>query len=511
MSRPLRVLLIEDADDDAVLIERELRQRGFDPRLHRVQDEASMADALEQSDWDVVISDYTLPRFDAPAALRLLQEKGIDLPFLIASGTITEEAAVGALRAGAHDFVVKSNLARLAPAIERAIGDAAVRGERRRMEAELRASAELVRVVFEQSPVAIAATDAAARLTMWNPAAERIFGWTAPEVIGSSLREAPEQSDLARSVEAALRGQRLTDLQMERPAKDGHRLNLSVSAAPLHGEEGIAGAVVVAVDVTAHHSLEEQYRHAQKMEAVGRLAGGIAHDFNNLLTAITGYSDLLLGELPADSSLRPDVAEIRNAATRATNLTRQLLAFSRKQVLRPEPLDLNTLITNTENLLRRVMPEDTQFETRLAPVLPQVVADAGQIEQILMNLVVNARDAMPAGGQVAISTFVAPRLPGGEQARNGGYVVVSVSDTGMGMDAATRERIFEPFFTTKGPGKGTGLGLATVYGIVQQSSGHIEVRSTLGKGTVFEIYFPAATAGAASARHGRIADAPSTS
>jgi len=238
---------------------------------------------------------------------------------------------------------------------------------------------------------------------------------------------------------------------------------------------------------------EEQLRQAQKMEAVGRLAGGVAHDFNNVLTAIFGYSDLLLEEFPLDDPRRADVQEIRRSAERAATLTRQLLAFSRKQVMQPRVLNLNDVISNVQSLLRRLVGEDIEVQLDLRKELIPVVADPGQMEQVLMNLAANARDAMPEGGQLKISTsnvqiesvpFERPGL------KSGHYAALTVHDTGTGMPDHVRTHIFEPFFTTKEQGKGTGLGLATVYGIVKQSGGGIYVESGEGQGTTFVIYLP---------------------
>jgi nitrogen-specific signal transduction histidine kinase/ActR/RegA family two-component response regulator len=240
---------------------------------------------------------------------------------------------------------------------------------------------------------------------------------------------------------------------------------------------------------------EARLRQAQKMEAVGQLAGGVAHDFNNLLTAILGYSLLALDHVPPDSRARRDIEEIQNAGERAADLTRQLLAFSRRQVLTPRPLDLNAVVQNMEGLLRRLIHEDVELVTVCAPNLEIVRADQGQVEQILMNLAVNARDAMPRGGTLTIETknrelderYAREHVT----LRAGSYVLLEVRDTGEGMNEETKSRMFEPFFTTKEQGKGTGLGLSTVYGIVQQSGGHIEVQSEVGRGTTFQIYLPA--------------------
>lgn len=255
----------------------------------------------------------------------------------------------------------------------------------------------------------------------------------------------------------------------------------------------------IARDLTERKRLEDQIRQAQKMEAIGRLAGGIAHDFNNLLTAILGYSHLVEAELGEGHRLRGDVEQIRKAGERAAALTRQLLAFSRKQVLVPEVLDLNVIVADTEKMLRRLIGEDIELVTRLEPALDRVKLDRSQIEQVVMNLAVNSRDAMPDGGRLTIETrnvhIDAPLIWGDLPIEPGFYVILAVSDTGSGMDEATKSHIFEPFFTTKGQGKGTGLGLATVYGIVRQSGGHVWLYSEVGKGTTFKIYLPRAETG----------------
>ncbi|MDE2293683.1 MAG: response regulator, partial [Elusimicrobia bacterium] len=255
-------------------------------------------------------------------------------------------------------------------------------------------------------------------------------------------------------------------------------------------------ALTEASERSERRSLEERYRQAQRMESIGRLAGGVAHDFNNLLTAILGFSGFVSESLEPADPRREDLAEVRKAAERAMSLTRQLLAFSRRQVLEPRVLDLNEVVADIERLLRRVIGADVALETRLAPGLWNVVADRGQMEQVLMNLAVNARDAMPGGGRIVIGTenveLDAAFAAGHPSVTPGPHARVWLSDDGTGMDAATRARIFEPFFTTKGPEKGTGLGLATVYGIVKQSGGSIWVESEPGSGTRFDVYLPRA-------------------
>jgi two-component system cell cycle sensor histidine kinase/response regulator CckA len=372
MATPLRVLIVEDSEIDAELLIGVLERAGYDLTHQRVQTAAAMKAALKCAEWDLVISDYSMPAFSALDALAVLQSAGLDLPFIIVSGMIGEETAVAALKAGAHDFMIKGRLARLAFAIERELREAAGRLERTR--------------------------------------------------------------------------------------------------------------------------LEEQLRQSQKLEAVGRLAGGVAHDFNNVLTAILGFSDLLLAELSEDDSMYADIFQIRSAGQRAAGLTRQLLAFSRKQILQPRVLDVNTVIGGMEQMLRQVIVESVDLRLSLMPQSSLIEIDPTQLEQILINLAVNAADAMPRGGRVTIETSRVTLDDGYRQQHlpvtPGDYLMLSVIDTGIGMTETVAQHIFEPFFTTKPVGRGTGLGLATVYGIVKQSGGDIVVSSKPGCGTTFRIYLP---------------------
>src|SRR5258706_3317769 len=360
MPKPLRGLTVEDSLNDAELLIHELTSGGYDLTCERVETGDALRAALAREPWDIVLSDYSLPTFSGPDALRITQATQCDLPFIIVSGTIGEETAVSALKAGANDFLVKGRLARLVPAIERELRDAEARRERKQ--------------------------------------------------------------------------------------------------------------------------LEEQLNHAQKMEAVGQLAGSVAHDFNNVLTAILGFCELALGGIRDDAPERQDLIEIQKAGERAASLTRQLLAFSRRQVLQPKVHDLNGLVAGVEPMLRRLLVEHIDLTVSLTPDIGLIKIDATHLEQILVNLVVNARDAMPRGGELTIDT---------SSPAPDGWLALSVTDTGSGMNEATRARIFQPFFTTKGVG-GTGLGLATVQRIVAQWGGTIDVITVPGHGTTFTICFPRA-------------------
>jgi two-component system cell cycle sensor histidine kinase/response regulator CckA len=373
MGIPLRVLLIEDSEDDAVLLIRELRRGDYDVQSERVDESSALEAAYQKQSWDLVISDFSMPHFSGTEALKMLRSKGCEKPFIFVSGTIGEETAVAALRDGAQDYLMKTNLERLVPAVQRALREAADRENRKRM--------------------------------------------------------------------------------------------------------------------------ERQVQQLQKFEAIGKLAGGIAHDFNNVIGAILGWADLGCAEEQPGTVSHDRFLKIRDQANWAGRLTSQLLAFARRQMLQPRKTDLNSLVVEGMSLLRRVIGEQIEVRVLAGPDLRVAMVDPAQIEQVLMNLCLNGRDAMPQGGRLIIETQNVEidqeycRLH--PYARQGSFILLSVSDTGVGLDAATAERIFELFFTTKEMGKGTGLGLATVYGVVKQHEGFIHLYSEPGRGTTFRVYFPA--------------------
>jgi two-component system, cell cycle sensor histidine kinase and response regulator CckA len=369
--------------------------------------------------------------------------------------------------------------------------------QRKLAEAVLEETNAKLQAVIETSPVAVVLLDFEGKVLNWNPAAERIFGWTAAEAIGCFLPAIPEDArdEFLQSLALACEGQPAVGIERRRLRKDGSLVDVAVWNAPLRNSAGDAVAVLgVSVDITQRKQLEEQFRRAQKMEAIGRLAGGVAHDFNNILTVITGYGQMVLESVGDNAELRSQLEEVLRAADHASVLTSQLLVFSRHQVSRHEPVDLGDLVQRLEKMLRRLIGEDIRLETTAEPDLGLVRADVAQIEQIIMNLAVNARDAMPKGGllsielqNVELDSWYSETHVGVEE---GPYVMLAVSDTGTGIPPEVRARLFEPFFTTKERGKGTGLGLSTVYGIVKQSGGHVWVYSENNKGTVFKIYLP---------------------
>ena len=378
--------------------------------------------------------------------------------------------------------------------------------ERLRVQDALQATSEQLRSLVAASPLPILGFDAESTVLSWNQAAEQAFGWAAAEMVGRHVPcLGPDEAEESGAIQTRLlNGESVTGVEAVIKRRDGSLLPVRFFAAPVTGTDGTrTGFVAVYEDISerkrveqALRSGEEQFREAQKMEAIGKLAGGVAHDFNNILTAIITNADLLLSgkrhRTPLASDVVQDLAEMRTAAQRGAALTQQLLAFSRRQVLEPRVLDLNEVIIQLEPMLRRLLGADIEIRTRLEGELGGIEADPTQLEQVVLNLAVNARDAMPDGGTLTIDTSEAD-LDASVSARDpelkpGTYVVLTVSDTGQGMDAATKARVFDPFFTTKA--RGTGLGLATVYGVVRQSGGWVTVYSEPAEGTIFRVYLP---------------------
>src|SRR6266513_5385748 len=474
----VRILLLEDNAADAELVEVELRRAELDFTARRVVTRPDFERALREFHPDIIVSDHQLPQFSGVAALELARARSPHAPFILLTGSLDEETAVEYMKAGAADYILKGRLTRLGPAVRGAL-------ERERMKRLLREREEYFKSLIEQAMDIIAVLDADGAVRYASPSVLPLLGYGAEELVGRHIFDLvhPDDVEAAMTVfaEGVATGQGGRVLGLQVRHKDGTYRSLEAIGRYLLDDPVVRGVVINARDVTERRSLERQLLQAQKMEAVGRLAGGIAHDFNNVLTAIFGYADLLTEEFPAGSPARQDLEEIRKAATRASALTRQLLAFSRQQVLAPVVLSVNDLVDDVGKMLRRLVGEDVELRLILARDAGNVRADSGQLQQVIMNLVVNARDAMPTGGKLVIETADAELTEQYAELHQavipGRYVMLAVSDTGVGMDAQTNARIFEPFFTTKEKGKGTGLGLSTVYGIVKQSGGYVWVYS----------------------------------
>jgi two-component system, cell cycle sensor histidine kinase and response regulator CckA len=618
MKPALRILIVDDSADDAFLIIRHL-QRDFDPEFERVETAEGMRAALEKAGWQVVVSDFVMPKFSGLAALQILQEKGIDIPFIMVSGQMGEDLAVEAMRAGAQDFLIKDRLSRLVPALKRELKESTVRRKRKLAEealsatearfkslveqslvgifmlqddlftyvnpkfaeifghapAELtekmtilelvarddqirvntqflrplkegeqnrhsffrgrrsddtsidlevngamteqngrpaligtilditerkRAEAELSKLwqAVEQSPVSVVITDLTGNIEYVNPKFVEVTGYTEDEALGwnvnilkSGLMERTLYQELWQSISAG----REWHGEIQNRKKNGELFWESESISAVKDPEGrITHFVAVKEDVTERRQAVEQLRQAQKMEAIGQLAGGIAHDFNNLLTVINGYSTLLIRGLESGSTMRKEAEQILRAGERAAELTRQLLGFSRRQIIEPKVLNINAQVRSVEKMLGRLIGEHLLLVTRLCEDAGFVKMDPGQFEQIVINLVVNARDASETGGEIAIESVNCEmdrdfllRHPGSVA---GSYVRITVKDQGEGMTEEVKRRLYEPFFTTKEMGRGTGLGLATVYGIVKQGGGYIDVISEPNQGACFNVYLP---------------------
>ena len=492
MSESWRLLLVDDNPDDRLFVRRAIAREFEGLEVHEASDAETLARALEVGPFDLVITDYALGFTDGFVVLDLLKSRWPECPVILCTGTLSEEIAVKALRRGLDDYVLKDpqRLLRLPAAIRGAIDHARQRAAAR--EAERR-----YEVLFHGAPVGLGRSLPDGRMLAANAAAARIWGY--PDV-ATLLRVNTQElyadaEDRGRILAAIEGGAAVETLELRGRRGDGAVIWVSLgvraekdpSGQVLHYEWSVA-------DITERKRLEAELRQAQKLEAIGQLAGGVAHDFNNLLTVITGRSHLVLAQLAADHPVRRHLDLIQTTAERAAALTRQLLAFSRKQVLAPQVLDVNAVVTGLVPMLRRLIGEHLELTAVPAPELGHVKADPSQLEQVIVNLAVNARDAMPQGGQLTIETgnveldeTYTRRHQGASAGR---FVMLAVSDTGHGMDAAVKARIFEPFFTTKEPGKGTGLGLATVFGIVTQSGGSIGVYSEPVVGTTFKVYLP---------------------
>lgn len=741
--RPLQVLIIEDSEDDVLLLIRALERGGYDPVFERVETAGAMQNALQEKPWEVILCDYQLPKFNGLAALSLLKESGIDIPFIIVSGAIGEETAVECMRLGAHDYIMKDNLQRLASAIERELQAAESRRRRKRTEEELaqtlkewqttfdatndaiwildqdqrvsrsnktaerffdrpfgemigqhcwkivhnteqpipecpllrvrkslhretmelpvgerwfqvvvdpildaagrysgavhilsditerkyaedalreteeryrtaidhsndgvamvegttlifvnpkfarifgysspgeiigqpflitihpddrkrvleinnlrqqgesvpyryeckglrkdgslvylevsaarttyrqkivslaylrdvterklaEAERERFLMAIEQTGEMIVITDPQGAIQYVNPAVETVTGYSRLEILGQNprfLKSGKQDGDFYRDLWETISSGRAWKGRMVNKRKDGKFFSEEATISPVKDEAGrIVNYVAVKRDISEHLQLTDQFQQAQKMESIGRLAGGVAHDFNNHLTVIIGNAQLALKDLDQGSPLWEMITEIHQAGSKAALLTRKLLAFSRKQVLHSGVVNLNEVVSETEKMLGRLIGEDIELKTVLAPDLGNVEVDAGQMEQVIINLAVNARDAMPRGGRLTIATDNT-ELDQEEASSHfpvtpGTYVRLSLSDTGEGMSPEVQTHIFEPFYTTKIEGKGTGLGLFTVYGIVKQSRGYIRVDSAVGQGTAVQIYLPRIT------------------
>jgi PAS domain S-box-containing protein len=500
ITAPLRVLILEHSPHDVKLMLFELKEAGVLIEETVAENAEQFRRAIREETFDAVLSDYRLPNWTGLDALKELRANGVDIPFLLVTGTLGEEAAVESIKEGVSDCILKDHISRLPLALKRTIREKELREENSEALKALRLSELRNRDLVENSVYGIFRASADGSFLDGNPALLRILGCCAPEELGAlnlvrDIFRYPEQ--YAQFLAACRERGQVHVAETEWRRRDGGfvavKLHLRRISIPDHPES----LEVIAEEVTELRSMERQLRQAQKFEAIGQLAGGIAHDFNNVVGAILGWAELGYEQNKSNPQVAERFARIREQGERAAALTRELLAFARRQVLQPRAVDLNNVTSGLLSFLEKVIARNIEIKVTTGP-LENVKADPTQIEQVLMNLCLNARDAMPSGGRLHIETEMVelddaycrfyPHVTPGL------YAVLSVSDTGIGMDAETRERIFEPFFTTKGPGKGTGMGLATVYGIVKQHGGFLHVYSEPGQGTLFRVHLPATNA-----------------
>jgi two-component system cell cycle sensor histidine kinase/response regulator CckA len=622
----LRILILEDVPMDAELVEYELERARIPFVAQRVDNRDSFLRELDTFRPDVILSDYTLPRFDGMTALSLARERVPSIPFLIVTGSVNEETAVGCMKAGATDYLLKSNLARIGPAIQAALERERARDERIRAEMALAASERRFRSLVQNSSdlVTIVAPDST--ILYASDSAERIVGYSAGELVGTTLlgyleasdtdivrgllhdsngkssgpveftlrradgspvwleavgtnlltdptirgivlnardvserkradralRESEEryrdlfdnasdlvcmvapdgsllyvnkawqqgtgysEDEIARTqlldivhpenrgqfsevLRRVLAGERLDHVELVLVPKDGTPITVegNLSCTFKDGQPSVVRGIYR--DITERKRVEEQLRRAERMQAAGKLAGGVAHEVNNMMTGVIGFSEFVLRSFESEDPRRADIEEVIRAGTRAADVTRQLLAFTRQQFLRPQVVEINTVVSNMEKMLRHSLGEDKRLDLRLGAGAGHIRADRGQLEQVLINLVLNARDAIDGHGRVTIETGTAvwdqayAERHEGVDIPLGRYVMLAVTDSGCGMGSDVQARIFEPFFTTKPIGQGTGLGLSTVYGIIKQSGGFIWAYSEVDQGSVFKVYLPEAS------------------
>lgn len=495
MSNLCRILHLEDDKNDAELIQSVLSGEGLACDIVRVDSREDFLSGIEGCGYEIILADFSLPSFDGISALKIAKDKCPDVPFIFVSGALGEELAVETLRMGATDYVRKDRLSRLSSSIKRALGEAEERMERKRAVEALLQSEERYRKLYETVRDIIFTLNKDGVLTSLNPSFEAITGFSRNEWIGKHFGALIHQDDLQLSLDLfdrALQDEDLPVFELRIPTKQGDykTLEFTVSQEVIESEFVVIG---VARDITDQKRLEGMISRAKRMESVAALAGGIAHDFNNILTIIMGYAGNLQAKIEKESPMQSDINQILKSVKRGANLTKSLLVLGKKQDITLKEVDINEVIKTSEPLFLKLL-KDVELRVNLTSDKLMVMADVGHIENVLINIAINARDAMPDGGRLSIETsIVEPDISfikafGQKDSKK--YAMISISDTGTGMDEKTKMKIFEPFFTTKEEGKGTGLGLSMVYGSIKQHNGFIDIQSELGKGTRFSIYLP---------------------
>ena len=503
----MKILFVEDLATDVELAKRELKKEKIDFTSRVVDTENDFKQALSEFCPDLIISDYAMPAFDGMRALTIARAQSADIPFIVLTGSMNEETAVACMKAGADDYVIKEKIKRLPFAVHEVLEKVDARRKQALAEQQLRESEEKYRVLVENARQVIMVAENG-HIRFVNHRVIDLLGYPPEELTDKPFFDFIHPQDretvLQRHMKR-LQGHDLPGVYSFRVLDKSGRARWAEINAVLIEWQGKSATLNFLTDITERRDLENQLRQAQRMESVGRLAGGVAHDFNNMLNLILGHAEMALDEVSPDSPLKAHLESIQAAGRRSADLTRQLLAFARKQTIAPKVLDLNETVENMLKMLRRLIGEDIDLSWQPGKGLWPVQMDPAQIDQILANLCINARDAISGVGKVTIETgnvnFDPDYCADHAGFVPGDFTLLAVSDDGCGMDPETRDNIFEPFYTTKGLGEGTGLGLATVYGIVKQNNGFINVYSEPEKGSTFRIYLP---------RHAGSADAPET-
>ena len=498
--RTVRILHLEDRAQDVQFVQDLLEDQEVQAQITQVARRAPFEEALRTGGFDVVICDYSLPDLDGLSALRLVRAQCPDLPVIIVSGSVDSVTAVNCLREGATDLLLKDRLERLPTAVLRALDE---RDRRLR----LREVEERFQQMADQSPIGFWFIAPGSEDVQYvNSAVEALWGRTAamlratPRAFLAGVH-AEDRDRVATAWDAWIRGAQPTfseEFRIEHP--DGTVRWVNHSGSRLTNPLGeVTRFCAITQETTARKDMEQRMQHAQKLEVVGRLAGGIAHDFNTLLTVITATAELALSRLAPEDPTVNDLAEIRAAGERGATLVAQLMAFSRQQIMRPRIIDVTELLTNLERMIQRLLTAEVRFELIMPSSTVRVRVDPGQLEQVLLNLVVNARDAMRGGGLLTVALTVIEPDPALRHRLGDQAMCITVRDTGIGMSEEVRQRAFEPFFTTRLSEGGTGLGLSTVYGIIEQSGGTVQLESTVGVGTTFRLLLPLVPAHATDA------------
>lgn len=488
----IKILFVEDMPEDVIIAEETLKRESVIFISENVFSLDELKNRLEEFKPDIVISDYNLPGFTALDVLKICKNFNSDLPFIVFTGSINEEIAVQCLKSGADDYILKRHIKRLPFAIKENI-------KKKKLETELKKEREILNTILTHSPIGIVLLDKDEKIIYANEAYAKIFNLNKEEIKGhlcidfvekSYDRQGKEvKSDECPIKKAYQQKKSITNEEYYIKRIDGKEITINVSVVPVLDERGnILSSVVIYNDITEYKKVFNQLIQSQKLEAIGRLVGCVAHDFNNMLNAILGFADLSLKLINRETKIYRYIENIYNSGNRAKELISQLLSFSRKTTQKLEIINLNDLIREIKNMIEKIIGEDIEIIYSYDENLYNIMADKTQMTQVIMNLLTNAKEAMPEGGKIYITTKNIKLTEPYYDIKAGDFVLLSITDTGIGMSKEIMEHIFEPFFTTKE--KGTGLGLATVYGIVKQNNGYIHVYSEVGKGTTFKIYLP---------------------